>query len=140
MAPYSKPLPKLNGDNRPFWEGCNQHELRFQQCPECGHVRWPPSNLCPQCHCMEVKWVVSQGIGKVYSYAVCHALYHPGFADDLPYVVAVVALDDGPHVLTNIVGCLPREVKCNMPVQVVWEKVTKEITLPKFKPLLKEKA
>ena len=133
--PYEKPLPKLNGDNTPFWEGCRQHELRFQQCIDCGHVRWPPSNLCPQCHSTEINWLISRGIGRVYTFAVYHTAYHPGFSADVPYIVAVVALDEGPHLLTNIVDCQPDEVRCDMPVGLHWEDVDKRITLPKFKPL-----
>jgi uncharacterized OB-fold protein len=135
MTPYSKPLPKLNGDNRPFWEGCKQHELRFQQCTACGLVRWPPAFLCPQCHSPQATWQVSSGLGKVHTFAVYHAAFHPAFTADLPYVVAVVALDDGPHLLTNLIECRPEEVKCDLRVQVTWEDVTEEITLPKFMPL-----
>lgn len=130
-----KPLPKLNPDNRPFWEGCRTHELRFQQCVNCGHVRWPPSDLCPRCHSTETAWLASKGAGKVYTYAVYHTAFHPGFKGDLPYTVAVVALDEGPHVLSNIVDCSPEAVSCDMPVGVVWEEVDERITLPKFRPL-----
>ena len=133
--PYEKPLPKLNSDNRFFWEGCRNHELRFQSCSNCGHVRWPPADLCPQCHSTETGWLISTGIGKVYTFAVYYTAFHPGFAADLPYTVAIVALDEGPHLLTNIVGCQPHEVKCDLPVEVVWEEVDEKTTLPKFRPL-----
>lgn len=135
MTPYSKPLPKLNGDNQPFWEGCKQHELRFQQCAACGLVRWPPAFLCPRCHSSQATWRLSSGLGKVFTFTVYHAAYHPGFTADLPYVVAVVALDEGPHLMTNIVGCRPAEVTCDLRVKVTWEDVTEAITLPKFTPL-----
>ena len=133
--PYDKPLPKLNTDNRLFWEGCRKHELRFQRCNDCGHVRWPPSVLCPQCHATEINWLISKGIGRVYTFAVYHTAFHSGFTADLPYTVAVVVLDEGPHLLTNIVGCRPDEVRCDMPVEVIWEDVDERITLPKFRPL-----
>ena len=132
--PYTKPLPKINTDNRPFWEGCRNHELKFQRCHKCGHVRWPPSELCPQCHSTETTWQISKGIGRVYTFAVYHTAPHAGFADDLPYTVAIVALDEGPHLLTNIVNCSSEEVKCDMPVKVVWEEIDERITLPKFSP------
>lgn len=106
---YDKPLPKINPDNRSFWEGCREHELRFQQCKNCSHVRWPPSDLCPQCHSTEINWVISKGLGKVYTFAVYHTAFHPAFAADLPYTVAVVALDEGPHLLSNIVCYQPDE-------------------------------
>ena len=135
MAVHDKPLPRLNGDNQPFWEGCRQHELRFQRCSECGHVRWPAAILCPQCHSQATEWVVSGGTGKVYTFAVYHTAYHPAFATEVPYVVAVVALAEGPHLLTNLVGCPPEAVSCDMPVQVAWEDVAETVTLPKFKLL-----
>jgi uncharacterized OB-fold protein len=132
---YDKPLPCINSDNKPFWEGCHLHELRFQQCLDCGHVRWPPAIICPECHSSGASWLVSKGIGKVYTFVVYHAPLYPAFVSDLPYVVAIVALDEGPHLLTNIIGCNPEEVACDMPVKVIWEDVTDEVTLPKFKPL-----
>lgn len=129
---YDKPLPKINSDNRNFWEGCARHELRFQQCASCGHVLWPPSIICPECHSMETGWMVSKGRGKVYTYAVYHTAYHPGFVGDLPYVVAIVKLDEGPHLLTNIVGCAPSEMKCGLDVTVAWDDVAPGVSLPKF--------
>ena len=133
--PYAKPLPKLNTDTFSFWEGCRKHELKFQRCSDCGHVRWPPSYLCPQCHSTEIDWLISRGIGRVYTFAVYHIAFQPEFAGDLPYTVAVVALEEGPHLLTNIVDCPPDEVKCDMPVEVVWDDVDESLTLPKFRPL-----
>ena len=131
---YDKPLPKINDDNRAFWEGCAAHELRFQKCASCGHVRFPPALVCPQCLCRDFHLIVSQGAGRVYTYSVYHVAYHPGFAEDLPYVVAVVELDEGPRLLTNIVGCPPEEVSCEMRVSVEFKEVTPEISLPVFKP------
>ena len=131
---YKKPLPKVNADTKPFWEGCREHQLRFQKCTHCSHVRWPPSVLCPMCYSRDTEWVVSSGRGRVYSFVVYHQAYHPAFEGDLPYVVAIVELEEAPHVLTNIIGCSPEQVKCEMPVEVVWEEVTDKITLPKFRP------
>lgn len=137
--PHTKPLPKINADNQPFWEGCRRRELRFQQCSACGHVRWPPSDRCPQCHSAQTAWLISKGTGRVYTFAVYHIAYHPGFASDLPYTVAVVALHEGPHLLTNIVDCPPEEVACDMPVEVVWDDVDHTVTLPRFRPVWSEK-
>ena len=131
---YMKPLPKLNADTKPFWDGCRNHELRFQRCAECGHVRWPPSILCPLCYSKEVEWIRASGKGTVFSFVVYHKAYHPAFEADLPYVVAIVELEEGPHFLTNIVGCDPRSVSCDMPVHVSWEDISEEFSLPKFRP------
>jgi uncharacterized OB-fold protein len=131
---YMKPLPKLNADTKPFWDGCRNHELRFQRCAQCGHVRWPPSILCPLCYSKEVEWIRASGKGTVFSFVVYHKAYHPAFEADLPYVVAIVELEEGPHFLTNIVACDPGVVKCDMPVDVIWEDVSEEFSLPKFRP------
>jgi len=136
MSKYQKPIPNINADNKEFWAGCKNHELRFQKCKSCGHVRWPASFICPSCYAKETDWVVSKGKGKVYTFIVYHTAYHPGFKDDLPYVVADVELEEGPRLVTNIVGCRPEEVRCEMPVEVTWQYITEEFSLPKFKPRL----
>ena len=129
-----KPLPQVNPDTQPFWDGCKEHELRFQKCMDCGHVRWPPSMICPECHAAQTEWITAGGKGTVYTYAVYHRAFHPAFKDDLPYVAAVVELEEGPHLLTNIIGCKPEAVRCDMSVEIAWEDVTDEFSLPKFKP------
>lgn len=131
---YDKPLPRPNTDTKPFWDGCKQHELRFQRCSDCGHVRWPASIVCPQCYSSDTEGIVASGKGKVYTFAIFHQVYHPAFADDVPYVTASVELEEGPRLLTNIIGCSPDEVRCDMPVEVVWDDVTEDFSLPKFKP------
>lgn len=130
---YPKPLPCVTEDNQEFWNGCKARELRFQKCKPCGHVRWPASLICPACLSRETDWVVASGKGTIYTFAVYHVAYHPGFKDDLPYVVALVALEEGPHLLTNIVGCPVDQVACDMPVLVDWQDITEEFTLPKFR-------
>lgn len=131
---YEKPLPQPNEDTKPFWDACKKHELRFQKCFSCGCVRWPSSIVCPQCHSRDAAWIKSSGKGKVYTFTIFHKVYHKGFADDVPYVVAIVELEEGPHFLTNIVDCPPGEVYCDMPVEVIWEDVA-DFSLPKFRPL-----
>lgn len=132
---HEKPTPLINADTKAFWEGCRERELRFQKCAACGHLRWPPSILCPRCLSRDTRWIAASGRGTVYSYAVYHVAYDPAFREDLPYVVALVALAEGPHLLTNIVGCDPAAVACDMPVEVFWDVVTETLTLPKFRPV-----
>lgn len=129
-----KPLPNINGDNREFWAGCRAHQLKFQKCEKCGHVRAPGSLICPVCHSMNADWILSPGNGKIYTFIVYRVAFHPAFADDVPYVVAVVKLEEGPHLLSNIVGCLPEEVACEMPVEVVWKDINQNVSLPVFRP------
>ncbi|MBU2551861.1 MAG: Zn-ribbon domain-containing OB-fold protein [Proteobacteria bacterium] len=132
---YEKPLPRPTSDTAPFWEACRRHELRFQKCLSCGHVRWPASILCPMCYSRETEWILSGGRGRVYTFVVYHHAFHPGFKADLPYVTAVVALEEGPRFLTNIVGCPPEAVRCEMPVEVAWEDLEEGFSLPKFRPV-----
>jgi len=131
---YEKPLPKINADTKAFWEGCREHRLRFQACDRCGHLRWPPSILCPRCLSQDAQLKAVSSRGTVYSYAVYHVAYDPAFQADLPYVVAIVALEEGPHILTNIVGCDPGAVTCDMAVEVDWDDVTETLTVPRFRP------
>ncbi len=132
---YEKPLPQPDADTRPFWEGSKEHQLRFQKCRNCAHVRWPPSIICPMCYSSDTDWIAASGKGKVYTFAVFHRAYHKAFEKDIPYVTASVELEEGPRLLTNIVGCAPGEVECDMPVEVVWEDIKEEFSLPKFKPV-----
>jgi len=132
---FEKPLPHPNPDTRAFWESCRNHRLTFQQCTGCGHVRWPAAIICPQCHSASYERVVSCGRGTVFSYVVYHQALHPAYQDEVPYVVAVVQLEEGPRFLTNIVGCEPDAVACDMPVELLWEDITEEFSLPKFQPV-----
>jgi len=132
---YDRPLPKPNSDTKPFWEGCQRHQLRFQKCCHCDHIRWPPSVICPNCHSSDAVWIVASGKGMIYSYVVYHVAFHPAFKSDLPYVTAVVKLTEGPCILTNIVGCRPSEIKCDIPVMVVWDDSIQGFSIPKFKPI-----
>lgn len=131
---YEKPLPKPNADNKAFWDGCKEHQLRFQKCQNCGLVRWPPSLICPNCYSKDAKWLTVSGKGKVYSFAVYHQAFHPAFANELPYVTAIIQLAEGPYLLSNIVGCKPEDIKCDMPVEVTWDDISPDFSLPKFKP------
>lgn len=132
---YQKPLPVPNADNRLFWDGCKKHKLLFQKCLSCGLVRWPPSIICPGCHSDDTGVIEATGKGKIYTYAVYHQAYHPGFESEVPYVTAVIELEEGPHFLSNIIGCESDQIECDMPVEVVWEDITEEFSLPKFKPI-----
>jgi len=133
MTSYNKPLPIINDDNRQYWEYCKKHELRMQKCDNCGYIRYPTGILCPRCHSMDAEWVKLSGRGKIYSFVVYRISYHPSYADDIPYVVAVIQLDEGPRMESNITGIKGEELKIDMPVEVCFDDVTDEVSLPKFK-------
>ena len=131
---YDKPLPHITTLARPFWEGTHAHELRLQRCRACGSYQFPPQVLCRSCLNEEQDWTATSGHATVFSFVVQHRPATPAFTDDLPYVVAVVELDEGPLMLTNIVGCSPDEVEVGMPVEVTFVDATDEITLYPFRP------
>jgi len=129
---YQKPTPEINDENRAFWEGCRQGELRVQKCSNCGHIRHL-SPACPQCLKAEHEWVAASGRGTVYSWIVVHQRYNRAFEEDLPYNVTIVELDEGPRMVTSLVDVENEDIKAGTPVEVVFDRVTEEITLPKFK-------
>jgi uncharacterized OB-fold protein len=134
MSPYTKPLPVINEDTRAYWDFCQKHELRMQRCLDCGHIRFPVSYVCPHCHSVKFEWKQLSGRGSIYSFTIYRVAYHPAFKDDIPYVVAIVQLAEGPRMESNIIGCKVEDVVIEMPVEVLFEDITEEISLPKFRP------
>ena len=135
MSEYKKPLPLINEDNRPYWEYCKKHELRMQKCDGCGHIRFPVSILCPNCHSMDATWTKLNGKGKVFSYIVFRIPYHESYKEDIPYVVAIIQLDEGPRMESNLIVSDLEDICIDMLVEVFFDDVTHEISLPKFKPM-----
>jgi uncharacterized OB-fold protein len=130
---YLKPLPRPDKLTAPFWEGCKQGELRLQRCANCGAYRLPPRPICAQCLSHESEWVASGGRGRVWSWTIIHPPVLPAFQDDVPYSVVVVELDEGVRLVSNLVDVPAAEIRADLPVQVVFEPVTEDVTLPKFK-------
>ena len=134
MSAYTKPLPQITPEMRPFWEAARRHELVVQRCRGCGTPRFPARDICSRCLSREAEWAPVSGRGTVFSWAVMHQVYHPGFADEVPYAVIVVELEEGARVLSNLVECPVGDITPGMPVEAVFEDVTPEVTLPKFRP------
>jgi len=134
VSVYPKPLPRITPDNRPFWEAARRHELRLQRCGECGQVWYPPGPLCPECLSERYEWHRLSGRGKVSSWVVFHQRYFESFAADIPYNVVQVELDEGPRITANLVGVRNDAIEMGMPVEVVFDAVTPEISLPRFRP------
>ncbi len=130
-----KPLPRIDEESKGFWEACQRHELYLQRCRTCGEFRYYPRALCPYCLSDSTEWVLSSGRGTVYTFTVTYRNQAPGFRDELPYVLAYVELEEGVQLLTNLIDCRPEEVRIGMPVEVHFEDLTPEISLPKFKPI-----
>jgi uncharacterized OB-fold protein len=129
-----KPEPRPTPETLPFWEGCAAGELRIQHCRSCDRHVFYPRLLCPHCGSGELEWVVSDGTATLHSYVISHRPA-PGFADDVPYVIAVVELPEGVRMMTNLVGVDPEpaELPLDMPLRVVFEQ-RGEVCLPLFAP------
>ena len=126
-------LPQPTPETLHFWEGCKAGELRIQRCIDCAGSYFPPRPFCPKCASRKVSVVKAGGKGKLFSYVIHHRPA-PGFTP--PYAIAVVELDEGPRMMTNIVGCpqTPDALVLDMPLEVTFDKQTDQITLPFFKP------
>ena len=134
MGDYNKPLPHPNEVSQPFWDAAKRHELQIQRCNACGTYIFYPREACPECLAADLIWIPVSGKGKLYSYTIAQAPTHPAFADDVPYVIAIVELEEGPHITTNLVSCPPDQVAIGMPVVASFEDVNAEMTLVKFRP------
>ena len=131
---YAKPLPTPSPDSRPFWEAAKRHELHLQWCRACDVFVYYPRHRCPQCLGATLEWRRVSGTGIVYSYTVVRRTNSKTFVADLPYVLAIVELAEGPRLTTNIVGCAPEAVHCGMRVAVSFDDVTPDVALVKFRP------
>lgn len=137
MAEYKKPLPTPDQYSKPYWDGAKRHELLMQCCPHCGFYVFPPYPMCPNCNSMDRTWKKVSGRGKIYSWFTVHYSTHPDFVDDVPYIVVTVQLDEQADLRMpgNILGCPPEDIKLGMPVEVVFDDVTPEFTIPRWKPV-----
>lgn len=128
-----RPLPAITPETRHYWEGTRAGELRLQKCDACAHVYFPPRPFCPKCASREVSVLRASGRGRLYSYVIHHRPT-PGFTP--PYAIAIVELDEGPRLMSNIVDApqTPEALQLDMPLEVVFQRQNDEITLPMFKP------
>ena len=136
-----KPLPKISEVTAPFWAGCKRHELLIQHCAGCGTYRFPPQPMCRKCNSMKYDWSKVDGKGKIFSYMTVPG-FHPRASpmgywplDGYPINVVIVELagTGGVRIVSNLVGCSPGDMKIGLPVEVVFEDINEQVTLPKFK-------
>ncbi|MGY6499292.1 MAG: Zn-ribbon domain-containing OB-fold protein [Acidimicrobiales bacterium] len=134
MAPPSRPVPQPTPETQHFWDGTREGELRLQRCEECDHTYFPPRPFCPACSSRSVTIELASGRATLYSYVIHHRDV-PGFT--APYSIAVVELAEGPRMMTNVVGCeqTPEALQLDMDLEVTFEAITDEISLPLFRPV-----
>ena len=135
MTGYARPLPRITPDNRPFWEAARRHQLALQRCEECGRFRYPPAPVCSACLSERAAWTPVSGRGTLSTFVVVHQRYFPSFADETPYNVVQVELDEGPRLTANLVEVPHDQIRIGMRVEVVFDDVTPEISLPRFRPV-----
>ena len=132
---YRKSIPVANEMTRAYWEGAKRHELLIMRCQKCRFWIHPPMLDCPKCQSPEVKPERASGKGTVYSFSIMHNAGNPGFEGELPYAVAIVELIEqkGLFTVSNILDCPAKDVRIGMAVEVVFQDVTPEVTLPQFR-------
>lgn len=132
---YIKPLPEVLPEFEEYWKAARRHELVFQKCSSCGQEIYFPRIICHRCLSGDLEWFSSTGQGIVYSFTIIHQASHESFAQDVPYVYAIIELREGIRMISNIININPLLVKIGMEVKVVFEDVTNEIGIPRFEPV-----
>jgi len=137
MLKYRKtglPIPEPTPVTQPFWDATREHRFLLQRC-RGGHVFYYPRTHCPVCLSNALEWIQASGRGTLYSYTVAYRPQSPEFAEDVPYIVAAITLEEGPRVTSLLVEADPEHVQIDGPVELVWEDVSEDISMPYFRPV-----
>ena len=125
-----KPVPVLDDLSRVYWDAAGEGRLLIQRCRACGEHQFYPRGHCVHCFGSDLEWVRASGTGRLHTFSVVYRTSDPTLAEDLPYVFAIVELDEGPRLTVNVVDTPPSELLCDMPVRVVFTRLSDEIALP----------
>src|SRR5262249_23254649 len=112
---YNKPIPVPSAEAQPYWDGVRGQKVVMPRCDDSGRYWFAASVLCPKCNSAKWTWTRTSGRGRIYSYVVYHRVYHPAFAQEVPYAVAVIELEEGPRMYSNVIGVPPDRLICDMP-------------------------
>ena len=132
-----RPLPSpMTPEAKPYWDGLREHKLMLPRCSDCQHVFFYPRVLCPRCHARNIGWIQASGRGKLHAFEIAHQAFNRAWKVKPPWVLAMIELEEGPRMMSNLVNVPPdpAHVKCDMPVEVTYLDVTPEVTLPLFQP------
>ena len=135
-----KPLPRITPDARPFWDALRERRLLLPYCMACGKPHLPPGPVCPFCFAAQLEWRPASGRGQLSAWTVVHKAWFPAFEADIPYNVVQVELAEGPRLTANVVGIANEELKVGKPVEIVFDDVTPELTIPRFRPFARDGA
>lgn len=132
---YLTPQP-ITPESKPYWDGMKESKLMLPKCQDCGQVHFYPRVFCPACHSRNLTWIQGSGKGKLYSFAILQRPFNRAVKVPTPYVLAMVELEEGPRMMSVLVNVAPDPavVKCDMPVEIVYKKLTDEATIPLFQP------
>jgi uncharacterized OB-fold protein len=133
MSEYDRPLPDVNITSKPFWDAAKKHELMAYKCQNCG-THYYPLTTCMHCDNPKMEWVKVSGKGKIYTFLVYDIAYNPQWEKYIPYNVSWIQLDEGPIMMSNVIDCPNDKLAIDMPVEVAFNDINDQISLPMFKP------
>jgi uncharacterized OB-fold protein len=131
----SKFFPRPTPETETYWQGCRDHQLLLQFCVQCKEFQFYPRIICARCASDKLEWVKAAGQGTILTFTIVRRAVSEAYAADVPYVVALIQLDEGPTMMSNIVQCAPEALEIGNPVQVVFEDWSEEISIPLFRPV-----
>lgn len=126
--------PLIEDESRPFWDGLREGRLLIKRCRACGAFHFYPRPFCPTCWADDVEWFEASGRGTVYTYSTVYVNDLPPFGSEVPYVAAVVELDEGPRMMTRLVGCTAEDISIGLPVRVDFQQFDEELRMAVFRP------
>jgi len=126
----------MTPEAKPYWDGLKDEKLMLPKCEDCGKAFFYPRIACPHCHSRNVGWTQASGKGKLYSFEIAYRSLNPAFKIEPPYVLAMIELEEGPRMMSNLINveATPEALKIDMPVEVVFEKQNDDVTIPLFQP------
>jgi uncharacterized OB-fold protein len=133
MTEYAKPLPVADADTAPFWDGAKAGKLVLKSCLDCGKAHFYPRALCPHCHSDRLEWIEAKGTGEIHTFTIARRGAGKAFEREAPYAVAIVQLDEGPRMLSNVVTDDVEAVRIGQRVVVVFAEADEGVVLPKFR-------
>jgi uncharacterized OB-fold protein len=131
----ARPVPNVDRVSAPYWKAAAAGRLMLQWCPRCCRYQFYPRTLCKYCLNELLEWREVSGHGSVYSFTVVHMAPEPSFATELPYILALVELDEGPRLLSSLVDCSHEGLTFGLPVRAVFDRLREDVALPRFRPL-----
>ncbi|HEX7038199.1 MAG TPA: Zn-ribbon domain-containing OB-fold protein [Pseudomonadales bacterium] len=134
MTTPQKFLPQPTVETEPYWQGCREGRLLLQRCTACGNWQFFPRLFCVVCERGSLEWQPASGRGAVESLTVVHVPLSEAYAADVPYLVALIRLEEGPRVMANLVECAPDVARIGLPVEVTWERRSETVVIPQFRP------